>query len=113
MKLFLCIAMLLSVPLASTAQNKPAKDYPIKVHVTSSELEGTTNPDVQILRVIIDGKKYQLIGIGSKPWALHVGDYPARITKDRSIPGGQYERRYELLFPDGTTAQFEVGGESE
>jgi hypothetical protein len=113
MKSLLYIAVLLCVPLGTAAQNKPAKDYPIKVHVSSSELEGTTNPDLQILRVVIDGKKYQLIGIGSKPWALRLGDYPARLTKDRAVAGGQYDRRYELLFPDGTTAQFNVGGESE
>jgi hypothetical protein len=29
------------------------------------------------------------------------------------IQGGMYERRYELIFPDGKTAQYEVGGESE
>jgi hypothetical protein len=113
MRSFLSIALLLSLPLASTAQNKSAKDYPIKVHVSSSELYGSKAPDLQVLRVVIDGKKFQLIGVGSKPWALHVGDYPARVIKDRSIAGGQYERRYELMFPDGTTAQFDVGGESE
>ena len=113
MKSLLYMVLLLSLPIGLVAQYVPAKDYPIKVHVSSSELYGSKNPDLQVLRVVIDGKKFQLIGVGSKPWALHVGDYPARVIKDRPIAGGQYERRYELMFPDGKTAQFDVGGESE
>ncbi len=89
------------------------KDFPIKVHVSSSEQQGSGMQQHQVLRVVIDGKKYQLIALNSMPWALPVGEYQARITKDEPIKGGQYERRYELLFPDGTTAQYEVGGESE
>ncbi len=113
MKSLLYIAFLLSASVGSIAQNGPAKQYPIKVHVISSELRGSSNPDLQVLRVVIEGKKYQLIGLGSKPWALKVGDYHARIVRDRPIQAGQYERRYELIFPDGKTAQYEVGGESE
>ena len=113
MKSLLSIVLFLSMPLGLLAQNAPAKDYPIKIHVSSSELYASANRDMQVLHVVINGKKFQLIGLGSKPWALHVGDYPARLIKDRPIAAGQYERRYELMFPDGKTAQYEVGGESE
>jgi hypothetical protein len=113
MKSLLCFVFLLSASVGSIAQNETAKQYPIKVHVSSSELRGSSNPDLQVLRVVIDGKKYQLIGLGSKPFALKVGDYQARIIMDRPIQAGQYERRYEIIFPDGKTTQYEVGGESE
>jgi hypothetical protein len=113
MKMLLCMVFVFSASLGGAAQSGPTKEYPIKVHVTSSELYGSSNPDLQVLRVVIDGKKYQLIGLGSKPWALHLGDYRARVITDREIGGAEYERRYELIFPDGKTAQYEVGGESE
>jgi hypothetical protein len=112
MKSFLCIVFLLSTSVMSIAQKEPAKEYPIKVHVSSSE-QGFGRQEQQILKVVIDGKKYQLIALGSRPWALPVGDYRARIIMDRPIQGGQYERRYELIFSDGKTAQYDVGGESE
>ena len=113
MKSFLSIVFLLSASLVSFAQKEPAKQYPVTVHVSSSEQQGSGMQQHQVLRVVIDGKKYQLVALNSMPWALPVGDYRARITKDEPIKGGQYERRYELIFPDGTTAQYEVGGESE
>ena len=113
MKSLLCVVFLLSASFLSFAQNATAKEYPIKVHVSSSEQQGFSMQQQQVLRVVIDGKKYQLIALGSRPWALRVGDYQARIIKDKPIEGGQYERRYELIFPDGKTAQYDVGGESE
>jgi len=113
MKSLLCAVLLSCASVASLAQNGPAKEYPIKVHVSSSELHGFAMQEQQVLRVVIDGKKYQLIAVGSRPWALPVGDYQARITVDKPVQGGQYERRYELMFPDGKTAQYYVGGESE
>ncbi len=111
MKSVILYCFFLSASLGGDAQKGAAKDYPIKVHVSSSELYSYA--DLQVLRVVIDGKKYQLIGLGSKPWALRIGDYQARIIVDRAIPAGQYERRYEIIFPDEKTAQYEVGGESE
>ncbi len=113
MKSLLCIVFLLSACVVSVAQKEPAKEYPIKVHVSSSELQGSGMQQNQILRVVIDGKKYQLIAIGSRPFPMPVGDYRARITKDKPIQEGTYERRYEIIFSDGKTAQYEVGGESE
>jgi hypothetical protein len=113
MKSLLCTVFLLCASVLSFAQKEPAKEYPIKVHVSSSEQQGFGMHEQQILRVVIDGKKYQLIALGSRPWALPVGDYQARIIKDQPIQGGQYERRYEIIFPDGKTAQYDVGGESE
>jgi hypothetical protein len=112
MKFFLYVIFLLSVSIPSFAQNGPTKEYPIKVHVSSSELQGA-DMDHQVLRVVIDGKKYQLIAIGLRPWAVPVGDYRARITSDKPIQGGQYDRRYEFIFPDGKTTHYYVGGESE
>jgi hypothetical protein len=113
MKHLLCIVLLFSASVVSFAQNGSVKEYPIKVHVSSSELQGYSMQQQQVLRVVIDGKKYQLIALGSMPWALPVGDYRARMASYKLIQGGMYERRYELIFPDGKTAQYEVGGESE
>jgi hypothetical protein len=113
MKSLLCFVFLFSASVVSIAQKEPAKEYPIKVHVSSSELYGSGMGENQALRVVIDGKKYQLIALGSAPWPLPVGDYRARITEDKPIQAGAYERRYEFIFPDGKTRQYRVGGESE
>ena len=113
MKSLLCIIFLLCASIMGFAQNGPKKEYPIKVHVSSSEQQEINMARQQILRVVIDGKKYQLISVNWMPWALQVGDYRARIVKDKPIGVGQYDRRYELIFSDGKTAQYDVGGESE
>jgi hypothetical protein len=113
MKSVLGIVFLLFASVVSFAQDRPAKEYPLKVHVSSSEQQGFGMQEQQILRVVIEGKKYQLIALGSRPWALPVGDYRGRMSKEKPVEGGQYDRRYELLFPDGKTAEYQVGGESE
>ena len=93
-----------------------SKDFPIKVHVSSSERKVAGPTWGQFNAVLIDGKKYELVrtsSIGAIIFPIHPGDYQARITKDESKGDGQFEREYEILFADGKTARYQVFGEFE
>jgi len=100
----------------SSAHAADSKDFPIKVHVSSSELKFTGGLIYQINSVLIDGKKYELehhnklTGI---VFPLHPGDYQARIVKNEEGDEGQFEREYEILFADGKTLKYRVVGEFE
>jgi hypothetical protein len=110
-------AILLLVPALAWAA-KPASnpaDYTITVHVQSSHLnvlEGRSNPSFQHLTVLIDGRKYELEGVGDDG-VIRVGDYKAKIAQDETKRAYEYLRTYEFLFTDGTARQYRVVGEGE
>ena len=110
-------AILLCVPALAWAA-KPAPDtaeYPITVHVQSSRLinmiSGKDAPLFQDLKVLIDGKKYELEAGGAL--LLRVGDYKAKVEKDNTQRTYEYQRVYEFLFADGSTRRYWVVGEDE
>jgi len=87
--------------------SKPA-EYTVNVHVSSSKMDAHGK---QVLKVVIDGKKYELrsdLPIGR---LLALGDYKAKHVTNRSA---EYEslQSYEFLFPD-KTRQYEVVGQTE
>lgn len=107
-------AILLMVPALACAEKKPAPnpaDYTVTVHVQSSHLL-QNQLSTQILDVTIGEKKYKL-----EAWpffqVLPVGDYKAKIYKDKIAQNHEYSRVYELLFADGSTRRYTVMGESE
>ena len=107
-------AVTASIPAARAAD---AKDFPIKVHVISSEVRpyGPISPyDTQCLTVLIDAKKYELAcitGLGEVKLPIHTGDYQGRLVKDEAKEAGEFDRKYEILFADGKTAKYSVVGE--
>jgi hypothetical protein len=109
--------ILLSVSALAWAA-KPAPDpaqYPVTVHVQSSRLinmiSGKDAPLFQRLKVLIDGKKYELEAGGAL--LLRVGDYKARVEKDNTQRAYEYQRAYEFLFADGSTRRYWVVCEEE
>lgn len=109
------IVILLMAPMLACAEKKPAAnpaDYTITVHVQSSQIDLLEIPARQFLDVVIEGKKYEL-----EAWpvsdVLPVGDYKARIFKEKIAPNHEYSREYEFLFADGTTRKYAVVGELE
>ncbi|MGA3131575.1 MAG: hypothetical protein ABSD59_12285 [Terracidiphilus sp.] len=91
------------------------KDFPIKVHVSSSEVKAVYGGVNQYIAVLIDGKKYEWaptskFGVG---YPIHPGDYQARLVKDEAKGNGQFDREYEILFADGKTTKYQVVGEFE
>jgi hypothetical protein len=107
MKAAALIVLLLVATLAPAA---PAPDdYSIKVHVTSSyEVNG-----VQAMDVVINAKKYQLGGFPPTRGLLDLGDYKAKLIKDKHVTAYESDREYEFLFPDNKTQKFIVAGQSE
>ncbi len=67
------------------------------------------------LNATIDGKKYELTSIHplKNVFVLRVGDYKAKVLKEDTSKSYEYQRSYELLYPDGQTEDFQVMGESE
>jgi hypothetical protein len=117
------LAILLLIPtLVCAEKTKPNPSaYTVAVHVQSSRLvlscgDVTGGSSVcsweQHLNVIIDGKKFE-IQPGTAKNLLRVGDYKAKIVKDDTPNAYEYQRVYELLFPDGQTRQYSVVGEME
>ncbi|MFZ1087173.1 MAG: hypothetical protein WAN35_19595 [Terracidiphilus sp.] len=121
--LALTVAAFLLPAFPLTAYAADSKDYPVKVHITASELrsdcynlgQAVNCPNVQFLTVFIEGKKYTLKhkALVHTLYPIHPGDYSARMTEDEQKSAGQYEREYEILFSDGKTEAYLVVGESE
>jgi len=99
--------------LATVAPAAPSPDeYSINVHVTSSYSLGAGHG----LDVVINSKKYQLSGFSgaTRPGLLlALGDYKAKLIKDKHLTAYQLDQEYEFLFPDNKTQKFVVEGQSE
>ena len=106
--IFICSVFAYAVP--NTA------DYNIDVHVSATRMVryGGEIARHQNLTVTIDGKKLELETIDLPNSLLMLGDYKAKIVKDRH-GAGDYDswKVYELLLPDHKTRQFVVVGQSE
>ena len=114
-KIALHVVLLLSV--FAWAEGDP-NDYPITVHVTSAEVLVETSAFgnglvVQKLRVVINGKKFELEAETRGHRLLALGDYKAKLVEDSHMSTYESSRKYELLFPDKTTRKFVVTGQCE
>jgi len=91
-------------------------DYNVNIHVSATRMVryGDEIARHQNLTVTIDGKKFELESSDLTNSLLMLGDYKAKIVKDRH-GAGEYDswRVYELLLPDHKTRQFIVVGQSE
>jgi hypothetical protein len=105
--------------LAHPALAASPSDYPVKIHVVSSELKSECSSETkgsdcglhQLLTVTIDAKKYKLETTRVRPLLLLPGDYHARVTKEKKKGSSEYFREYEVLYPDGKTMKYIVVGE--
>jgi hypothetical protein len=124
------VAILFLAPALAVAGSKPTlnpADYTVAIHVRSSQpvtickdfVNSTQCWVKEHLNAVIEGKKYELYSEDVLVFALHTGDYKARIipidVKRQKVVAGEYEidREYEFLFPDGKTRSYVVAGESE
>ena len=113
MKRSALFGLLLLAAMSSLASTAPNPDeYPINVHVTSSYFPTLDNGTVQVLNVIIDGKKYELSD-GYNGSLLALGDYKANLVKDEHKTSYESSQVYEFLFPDKKTRKFSVVGQTE
>jgi hypothetical protein len=99
--------LVLLTAFAWTKDASSPSDYSINIHVSSSR---ATEPGVQRLDVVIDGKKYKLQAPANGLFSL--GDYKAKLVRDEH-KGADVVQVYELLLPGQKTRQFVVVGQTE
>jgi hypothetical protein len=117
------LSILLVLSTFSVAAPHP-DEYSINVHVISSHwvMEpaiGTGPEAFQKLKVVIDGKKYELeaptlrANLQAGVASLGLGDYKAKLVQDKHKTAYESSQAYEFLFPDNTTRKFTVVGRTE
>ena len=123
-RVFVFLILLSSVAVIAQEAKPNPDDYTVDVHVRSSRLVDSCSRVsngtsvcvwVHELKVEIDGKNYDLHSETLKWYAgiLRTGGYKARVLKQDAKRSYEYNRTYELLFPDGRTRKYMVDGESE
>jgi hypothetical protein len=111
-KIALALLFLFSTLAWSAADANPA-DYTISVHVSSSRID-IRYPSELRLSVVIEGKKYDLLGsVDSVNTLLALGDYKAKLVKDEHKTTYLSRRVYEFIFPDKKIRKFTVVGQTE
>jgi hypothetical protein len=107
-KFVLAVLMLCSALAWAGAEPNPA-DYTLNVHVGSSRINGR---GFVRLKVVIDGKKYELEGQDNESGLLAPGDYKAKavVVKVKDAHSYDVYGAYELLFPDKKTRRYGVVG---
>jgi len=109
----LALAVLLFLPALAWAGTVPnPADYTINVHVSSARVRQNA---VLTLKVVIDGKKYELESSNYPSSLLAPGDYKAKLVPVKVKDPHPYDIRktYEFLFPDNTTRKYTLVGLSE
>lgn len=129
MKRWIAVLIVLC-PLAAIGQTKvSASAFPLTVHVTASTMQlvpGDSHSNVSdvnflnLLRVTLSGKKYLLAvplrrGIFARmaPVLIEPGDYPARVTLDKTPNPGELRRTYELRLENGKAVKAFLWGIDE
>ena len=69
--------------------------------------------EYQVLNVVINGKKYELMSSSVKNVLLALGDYKAKLVQDEHKTAYDSLQVYEFLFPDRRVRKFEVVGQME
>jgi hypothetical protein len=105
-KMALALLLLCSALGWAGTEPNPA-DYTVSVHVSSSRWNGH---DPLRLKVIIDGKKYELQASDLESPLLAPGDYKAKSLPVRAKDAHTYDiyGSYEFLFPDKKIRRFNV-----
>lgn len=107
-KLALVVLLLISALAWAGAVPNPA-DYNINVHVSSSRWNGH---DPLRLKVVVEGKKYELQATDLESPLLAPGDYKAKNVAVKVKDAHAYDiyGAYEFLFPDMKTRTFRLIG---
>lgn len=116
--LLFVVAMAISV----SAHAQKSADYAVKLHISASRIGydcGVTSGNsscksVQQITAVVDGAKYELESETFFPKGIvALGDYQAKLVSDEQKPTQEFNRTYDLMFPDGSTRKFRVIGQTE
>jgi hypothetical protein len=111
-KMALVVLLLFSaLAWAGGAEPNPA-DYNLNLHVSSSRVNGR---GLIRLKVILDGKKYELEGMDAESSLLIPGDYKAKTIalKVKDVHTYDVYGAYEFLFSDKKTRRYALVGITE
>jgi len=108
-KTVLSLKLLCSMFAWAAAGPNPA-DYHITIHVIVSRIQFISKQDLDVL---IDGRKYELLCECASGALLALGDYKAKLVKDKHKTAYDSIQIYEFLFADHNTRRFEVVGVTE
>jgi hypothetical protein len=110
-KMALVVLLLFSALAWAGAEPNPA-DYTINVHVSSARVNGR---GLIRLKVVLDGKKYELEGIDAESSLLVPGDYKAKTIalKVKDVHTYDVYGAYEFLFSDKKTRRYGLVGITE
>jgi hypothetical protein len=110
-KVGLVVLLLFSALAWAGAEPNPA-DYALTVHVSSARVNSR---GLIRLKVIIDGKKYELEGLDAENSLLMPGDYKAKalVVKVKDVHTYDVYGAYEFLFPDKKTRKYGLVGITE
>lgn len=123
----LMVLVILLFPAALMGQVRAsARAFPLTVHVVSSRMEPVSDQTshsmrgadmMDLLGVTVRGKKYVLAvsipGVIFRSWnpvLIEPGDYPARVTLDKTPNPGELRRTYELRLANGKTVKAYLWG---
>src|ERR1700691_6082295 len=112
MKKMALVVLLVGSALASVGTEPNPAAYTINVQVTSARVNGR---GLIRLKVILDGKKYELEGLDAESSLLMPGDYKARDLPPKVKDVHPYDvyGTYEFLFPDKKTRRYGLVGITE
>jgi hypothetical protein len=125
MKNVLWVVLILAATAARAEKGKPnPAEYTVDIQVQSSRMEpvcdDVTNVThtcywMQDLGVTLAGKRFDLRGnlMPKNPYVLKLGDYKAKVVKEDNTKSYGYSVSYQVLFPDGAVAEYEVVGISQ
>jgi hypothetical protein len=105
----MAILLFLSALSWAADDSNPADDA-VTIHVSSVNIAIGGRQD---LSVLIDGKKYELLGERATGTILALGDYKAKLVKDEHKTTYDPIQVYEFLFADKKARKFEVVGQTE
>jgi hypothetical protein len=113
----LAVALLfLSTAMCWAAKPVNPAGYPVKIRIMSSHLQELNGP--LIVNALIGDKHYELMSLtplilDHTAAVLVPGDYFAKVLPRKETKPYLDVTQYEMLFPDGTTAIFNVTGRPE
>jgi hypothetical protein len=110
-KIALVVVLLLCALAWAGSEPNPA-NYTLNVHVSSACLD---DRGLVRLKVVVNGKKYELEGTDNESSLLVPGDYKARPVAVRVKDAHAYDVHgsYEFFFPDKKTRSYAVVGVTE
>ena len=122
-KAVLVVFLLCSLPALAQSQPKEANtidfsNYPLSMHISDSHVGidcSSSCKAAEFISATVEGNKYELESETFLPknGIIALGDYHVKLINQKVKKTGEFQKTYELMFPDGSTRKFAVTGQTE